>query len=260
MYQSTPVTGGIFGLASGTLQGRSLFINGRFSILAYLLPPKFYSKLLAAVAEHLHLHGCLMYPYVDDIFHAQASANQAARTCDCSLCCYFMLGFIINLQKSSLVPSQLMLHLGALIDTARGLVFSSLVRTEMIVVGSHAGLSSTLLSGDRATGILPCSGAPVHVLSSSFVYSPERSLRHEGVSPYQADPLVVSSDLVNSGILVSPETCVPGSPSDTSGYAVFGVEQSVFSPYQLAQAGDCFPHLEEIPEVAVWHTHPGSDR
>ena len=38
------------------------------------------------------------------------------------------------------------------------------------------------------------------------------------------------------------------------------VERSVFSPYKLSRAGDCFPRLEEIPEVAVWRTRPSSDR
>ncbi len=37
------------------------------------------------------------------------------------------------------------------------------------------------------------------------------------------------------------------------------VERLVFSPYKLSRDGDCFPHLEEIPEVVVWHTFPGSD-
>ncbi len=38
------------------------------------------------------------------------------------------------------------------------------------------------------------------------------------------------------------------------------IEQSDFSPCKFSRAGDCFPHLGEIPEVAVWHTRPGSDR
>ncbi len=37
------------------------------------------------------------------------------------------------------------------------------------------------------------------------------------------------------------------------------VEQSVFCQYKLSLAGDCFPRLEEIAEVAVSHTRPGSD-
>ncbi len=76
----------------------------------------------APVAAHLHLQGCLMYPYIDNIFHAQAPPHQAARTHDISLHCHLILGFVINLTKSVLVPSQVMLHLGAIIDTLRGTV------------------------------------------------------------------------------------------------------------------------------------------
>ncbi len=38
------------------------------------------------------------------------------------------------------------------------------------------------------------------------------------------------------------------------------VEQACWSPYQLSTAGDCFPRLEDIPEVAVLSTCPGSYR
>ncbi len=38
------------------------------------------------------------------------------------------------------------------------------------------------------------------------------------------------------------------------------VERSVFFPYKLSRPGYCFPRLEEILEVAVWRSCPGSDR
>ncbi len=38
------------------------------------------------------------------------------------------------------------------------------------------------------------------------------------------------------------------------------VERSVFSPYKFSRVGDCFPRLEDIPEVAVWRTYSSSDR
>ncbi len=77
--------------------------------------PRVFTKLMAplAAAAHLHLQGCLMYPYIDDIFHAQASASQTARTHNLSLRCHFKMGFVINVKKSALVPSQVILHLGA---------------------------------------------------------------------------------------------------------------------------------------------------
>ncbi len=68
--------------------------------------PRAFTKLLAPLAAHLHLKGCLMYSYIDDIFHAQASTNQTACTHDIILCCNLKLGFIINLKKSALIPSQ----------------------------------------------------------------------------------------------------------------------------------------------------------
>ncbi len=46
---------------------------------------------------------------------------------------HYQLGFIINLKKMALVPSQVMLHLGALIDTAKGLVFPSPALTKTIL-------------------------------------------------------------------------------------------------------------------------------
>ncbi len=158
---------------------------------------------------------------VPDIFHAQASANQTARTRDISLRCHFKLGFIINLTKSAFVPSQVMLHLGAPINTARGLVFPSPASGRSnnscisSIVRPNPGLCSMPSAGDRAVGFLPCSCPPLHVLSSSSVKSPERSLRHEGRSHFEADPLVISSDLVSSGTLVSPGSCVPRRSSST---------------------------------------------
>ncbi len=83
------------------------------------------------------------------------------------------------------------------------------------LVGPFPGLCSTLSLGDRAVGILPHSCSPVHVSSSSLVDSPERSLRHEGGSYFEADHLIIPSDPVNSGILVTLGTCVPGRPSST---------------------------------------------
>ncbi len=108
--------------------------------------PRVFTKILAPVAAHLHMQGCLMYPYIDDIFHAEASFLQACRTRDTSLRCHFMLGFIVNLAKSALVPSQVLLHLGAMIDTARGILFPSPPRLEAIVHAAQELLSLTQVS------------------------------------------------------------------------------------------------------------------
>ena len=63
-----------------------------------------------------------MYPYIDNIFHAQAYANQVACTRDLIL---------------------VMPHLGFLISTVRGLVFPSLAWTETIVHAAQGLLGLT---------------------------------------------------------------------------------------------------------------------
>ncbi len=123
----------------------------RWKVLPFGLAtaPRIFTKLLTPLAAHLHLQGCLIYPYINDLFHAQASANQTARTRNISLRCHFKLGFIINHTKSALVPSQVMLHLGALINTARGLVFYPCLgseATEAIIHAAQALLDPTQVS------------------------------------------------------------------------------------------------------------------
>ncbi len=84
--------------------------------------PRLFTKLLAPVAAHLHLGNMSMCPYIDDIFHAQMSQEMVSATRDASVRLHLHLGFIINLAKSFLVPSQGMVHLGAWIDTFREIV------------------------------------------------------------------------------------------------------------------------------------------
>ncbi len=59
---------------------------------------------------------------LDDIFHAQDSEDQVLVTRDASIQLHLQLGFILNLAKSSLVPSQVMTHLGADLNTLAGVV------------------------------------------------------------------------------------------------------------------------------------------
>ena len=49
-----------------------------------------------------------------------------------SICLHLQLGFILNLAKSSLVPSQEMAHLGVSIDTLTGLIIPTLNKVQEI--------------------------------------------------------------------------------------------------------------------------------
>ncbi len=128
--------------------------------------PRVFAKLLAPVVAHLHMQECLMYPYIDNIFHAQVSFLQA---------CHLTLGFIVNFAKSALVPSRVMLYLGAMIETA--------LRHRACSSGtalSYSGVSWIPLSHDRPSAVLPFLSSTVHVSSPPSVDPPEGPLRHEG--------------------------------------------------------------------------------
>ena len=82
--------------------------------------PRVSTKSRASVAAHLHLQGSasfpLMYPYIDNSFHAPPgmshSRNQSPLLLHAELHC--------QPRKVGLVPSQVMLHLGAMMNMAGG--------------------------------------------------------------------------------------------------------------------------------------------
>ncbi len=59
--------------------------------------PRVFTKLLAPIAARLHLRNMSMYPYIDDIFHAQISRDSVILTRDASVRLHLQLGFVINL-------------------------------------------------------------------------------------------------------------------------------------------------------------------
>ncbi len=62
--------------------------------------PRVFTKLLAPIAmiaACLHLRNMYMYPYIDDIFHAQISRDSVILTRDASVRLHLQLGFVINL-------------------------------------------------------------------------------------------------------------------------------------------------------------------
>ncbi len=77
-----------------------------------------------------------MYPCID-IFRVQASYRQVCRTYDISLHCHFLLGFVINLSNSALVPFQVMLHLGALPNSDNGRACPNPDRLEKLVHSAY---------------------------------------------------------------------------------------------------------------------------
>ncbi len=126
--------------------------------------PRVFTKILAPIAAHLHLRSMSRYPYIDDIFHAQISRDSVILTRDASVRLHLQLGFVINLAKSSLIPSQVMTHLGAWIDTLNGRVRPSQNKVQEINQVSADLLANSFVSAGRlqsAVGLLAACYATV---------------------------------------------------------------------------------------------------
>ncbi len=125
-----------------------------------------------------------MCPYLDDIFHAQASLHQVCLTQNVRVRLHFSLGFIVNLKKSALVPTQVLLHLGGMINTRlSGCNSASSARAPEI----DRNVGSSLHASDSAHGIMPCPRPTMLVPPSTSVDPPGGSLRLEVRSTHDAN-------------------------------------------------------------------------
>ncbi len=123
--------------------------------------PKVFTKPLALIATRLHLRNMSMYPYINDLFHAQISRDSVILTRDASVRLHLQLGFVVNLAKSTLIPSQVMRHLGAWIDTLNGLVRPSLEKVQEINQVSADLLANGFVSAGHLQSIV-CLMAACH--------------------------------------------------------------------------------------------------
>ena len=79
--------------------------------------PRVFTKVLAPVAAYIHRHGHRLNPYIDDLLGAAHTRLLAQSACHLVVDTLLSLGFMINIKKSHLVPTQLLVHLGAHINT-----------------------------------------------------------------------------------------------------------------------------------------------
>ena len=116
------------------------------------------------------------------------------------------LGFIINQKKSGLVTTQVLLHLGRMIDTLEDWCIlhwpewtQQCKQCRAPEIDCSVGLS--LHASDGAHGILPCPRPAMLVPPVTSVDRPGGSLRLEARSTHQLDPPQKSSVPGCSGIL-----------------------------------------------------------
>jgi len=85
--------------------------------------PRVFTKVLAPVIAHLRKHGVQVYAYLDDILIASDSQSAAHEAVRLALDFLTRAGFVLNLKKSDLTPTQDLVYIGGRFRTLLGHVF-----------------------------------------------------------------------------------------------------------------------------------------
>lgn len=85
--------------------------------------PRVFTKVLAPVMAALRMQGIHVHPYLDDLLFRAESPQALRRHLQVAQDCLMRAGYIINLKKSSLLPSQDLVFIGGRFDTQSGQVF-----------------------------------------------------------------------------------------------------------------------------------------
>ena len=119
--------------------------------------PRVFTKVTAPIAAYAHLHGISMHLYLDDWLINPESKEDSVRHTSWLLQLCARLGWVVNLDKSDLIPSQVVTYLGIKFDSRIGLAYPSENRIEnwfSIAKGFLAGQAQTALSWQRLLGHL----------------------------------------------------------------------------------------------------------
>lgn len=95
--------------------------------------PRVFTKFLAPVLAALRLQGIRAFPYLDDILFTAESRPLLLEHVQSALRLFTQAGFIVNLKKSSLNPTQDLVFLGARLQTRLGRISLPLEKAERIV-------------------------------------------------------------------------------------------------------------------------------
>ncbi|CAJ0929268.1 unnamed protein product [Ranitomeya imitator] len=83
--------------------------------------PRVFTKVMAAVVSILHSRGIPVLPYLDDLLIKGPYFRACEENVSITLYTLSHLGWLVNLKKSSLVPSQKISFLGMIFNTSQGL-------------------------------------------------------------------------------------------------------------------------------------------
>jgi hypothetical protein len=92
--------------------------------------PRVFTKILKPILAYAHLHGVQLHMYLDDWLLNPGSKRKAEQDTQFLLNLCQKLGWVVNLEKSDLIPCQQTVYLGILIDTMTGLARPSDTRLQ----------------------------------------------------------------------------------------------------------------------------------
>lgn len=100
--------------------------------------PRVFTKVVAVIAAHLRSRGIRLIVYLDDWLILNQKKCQLISDRETVLNLLVQLGFIINLKKSSLTPSQEIVYIGALFRLDQGIVLPTPERITKLLTATKA--------------------------------------------------------------------------------------------------------------------------
>ncbi|XP_074655633.1 uncharacterized protein LOC141909147 [Tubulanus polymorphus] len=117
--------------------------------------PWVYTKLVKRVQKHLQSKGVRIFCYLDDWLVVANSKAECKEALDKTLALIRQLGFIVNLEKSQLTPSQRFTYLGMHFDLTQALVRPAQARVQKLreaVLGLLTGAPRSARSWSQVLG------------------------------------------------------------------------------------------------------------
>ena len=102
--------------------------------------PRVFTKIVSVVAAYLRAQNIRMVVYLDDWMIVNQNKKQLIQDREKCLNLIVSLGFIVNKEKSSLIPDQVVTYLGGVFHLDKGLIFPTKERIEKleILIQIHA--------------------------------------------------------------------------------------------------------------------------
>ena len=108
--------------------------------------PFIFTKITRPILAFLHSRGIRASMYIDDCISAVKTFSQALTVKDTVVNLLQEVGFVINFEKSSLIPSQQKVYLGFLIDTILMKVFVTQEKLEILLKALQSLLQCSTLT------------------------------------------------------------------------------------------------------------------